>query len=324
VRFLLGLGEAGNYTVAPKVVAEWFPAKERGVAIGIYTLGATLGATVAPLLVVGMNERWGWQATFAVIGATGLVWLIPWLWLYYRPEQHPRITAAEHALVPQPAEKAPVGTARESEWSQWRAVLVRRDVWLLLLARMVTDPIWYFYQFWLAKYLFTVRHVDQKQLQVTWVVYLAADVGTLGGGLLSGWFVQRGASPMGSRLWAMLACACIVPLSCFVPLAPTVSMVLAISMAVVLAHMAWLINVSALVVDAVPQKILGTAFGLVACGSTFGGILMNEIVKRLATAGHYETWFVLTAFVHPVIWVILWRAGIVQVQSAECGVRNGG
>ena len=310
VRFLLGLGEAGNYTVAPKVVSEWFPPRERGVAIGIYTLGATVGATAAPLLIVGLNEHWGWQATFAVIGATGLVWLIPWFWLYYRPQEHPRITKAERALVPRPPESPAAGAAKESEWSRWRAVLTRRDVWLLLAARMFTDPVWYFYQFWLAKYLYTVRHVDQKQLGVTWVVYLAADVGTLGGGLLSGWMVKRGATPMGGRLWAMLACACLVPFSCLVPLAPTVPLALAISMAVVLAHMAWLINVSALVVDAVPQKILGTAFGVIAAGSTFGGLLMNEVVKRLATSGHYETWFVLMAFLHPLVWLALWVARI--------------
>ena len=310
VRFLLGLGEAGNYTVAPKVVAEWFPPRERGVAIGIYTLGATIGSTAAPLLIVGLNERWGWQVTFAVIGATGLVWLIPWCWLYYRPQQHPRITEAERALVPPPAESPPAGAAKETEWSRWRAVLTRRDVWLLLAARMVTDPVWYFYQFWLAKYLYTVRHIDQKQLGVTWVVYLAADVGTLGGGLLSGWWVKRGATPMGGRLWAMLVCACLVPLSALVPFAPTVPLTLAISMVVVLAHLAWLINVSALVVDAVPQRILGTAFGVVAAGSTFGGLLMNEVVKRLATSGHYETWFIVMAFLHPLVWLALWAARI--------------
>ena len=310
VRFLLGLGEAGNYTVAPKVVAEWFPPKERGVAIGIYTLGATLGATAAPLLVVGLNERWGWQATFAVIGATGLVWLIPWFWLYHEPQQHPRITEAERALVPSPAAAPPVDAAQETEWSRWRTVLTRRDVWLLLAARMFTDPVWYFYQFWLAKYLYTVRHVEQRQLGVTWVVYLAADIGTLGGGLLSGWLVKRGATPPEGRLWAMLVCACLVPLTCMVPLAPTVPLALAVSMVVVLAHMAWLINVSALVVDSVPRNIVGTAFGIVAAGSTFGGLWMNEIVKRLATAGHYETWFVLMAFLHPLVWLALWAARI--------------
>ncbi|HWI58321.1 MAG TPA: MFS transporter [Bacillota bacterium] len=316
VRFLLGLGEAGNYTVAPKVVAEWFQPKERGLAIGIYTLGATIGATAAPLLIVGLNERWGWQVTFAVIGATGFIWLVPWLWLYYRPQEHPRITAAERALVPPASPAPPVGAARETEWSRWKAVLTRRDVWLLLGARMVTDPVWYFYQFWLAKYLYSVRHVDQKELSITWVVYLAADIGTLGGGLLSGLLVKRGTTPMSSRLWAMLACACVVPLSALVPVAPSVGLALACSMAVVLAHMAWLINVSALVVDAIPQRIIGTAFGVVAAGSTFGGVLMNEVVKRLATSGHYETWFIVMACLHPLVWLALWGARVHRPAAA--------
>ena len=309
-RFLLGLGEAGNYTAAPKVVAEWFPAKERGVAIGIYTLGAAIGATAAPVLVVGLSRRWGWQAPFVVIGATGLVWLLPWLWLYYRPEEHPHITDAERALAPRLAVDQPDNAVRETEWGRWRAVFARREVWLLLVARMATDPVWYFCQFWLAKYLYTVHHVEQKQLGVTWLVFLAADIGTLGGGLLSALLVKRGATPMASRLWAMLVCACLVPLSALVPLAPTVSATLAISMVVVLAHMAWLINVSALVVDAVPQKTVATAFGVIAAGSTFGGLLMNEAVKRLATAGHYNTWFVVMACLHPLVWLGLWAARI--------------
>ena len=307
-RFLLGLGEAGNYTVAPKVVAEWFPARERGVAIGIYTLGATIGATLAPLLILGLSHRWGWQAAFTVIGATGLVWLVPWWWLYHSPERHPYITDAERAVVPAAASDGE--GPRATEWSRWRAVLGRRDVWLLLGARMITDPVWYFYQFWLAKYLFATRQVEQQQLGITWVVYLAADFGTVGGGLFSGWLVRRGAAPLSGRLRAMLVSAAVVPLSCLVPVAPTVGLVLGLSMAVVLAHMAWLTNISALVVDAIPRECVATAFGVIAAGSTFGGLLMNEIVKRFAAAGHYESWFVAMACLHPLVWVALWAARI--------------
>jgi ACS family hexuronate transporter-like MFS transporter len=316
VRFLLGLGEAGNYTVAPKVVSEWFPPRERGVAIGIYTMGATIGATVAPLLIVSLNVRWGWQLTFALIGATGLLWLAPWLWLYYRPEQHPRLTDGERTVVPAAVEENP-SWAAGSEWKRWAAVLSRRDVWLLLLARMATDPLWYFFQFWLAKYLFTVRHLEQAQLGITWVVFLAADIGTLGGGLLSGFWIQRGTHPLKSRLWAMLASACVVPLACCIPAAPSVGLVLALSMAVVLAHLAWLTNVSALVVDSIPRHLVGTAFGIVAAGSTFGGVLMNEVVKRLATTGHYDTWFLLMGFMHPLVWFLLWAGRIHRPAGTE-------
>lgn len=323
VRFLLGLGEAGNYVIGPKVVAEWFQAKERGVAIGIYTLGAALGATIAPILVVALNRRWGWQATFAAIGATGLVWLVPWLWLYRRPQEHPRITKTELALLPNreissgPKIEPPAGT--ESEWNRWRSVLGNRVVWLLLLARMVTDPVWYFYQFWFPKYLFTARHVEQKHLAVTWVVYVAADLGTLAGGFFSGQLVRRGATPVNSRLWAMLMCAGVMPLSFLVPLAPSVNLALAISMVIAFAHMAWLINLSALVVDAIPQTLLGTAFGLVACGSTFGGIAMNEVVERLASNHQYSEWFVIMAVLHPLTWLALWKGNIQRCAGPLAG-----
>ena len=308
-RFMLGLGEAGNYTVAPKVVAEWFPPKERAVAMGMNTLGATIGATIAPLLVVAILHRYGWQAAFAVTGAVGFVWLLPWIWLYRRPREHPRLSGEEREIVLGEAEAAKVEEepeVKEPELARWGSLLRRRDVWLLLVGRMLTDPVFYFFQFWFAKYLFSVRHVPQSKLGITWVVFLAADVGSLGGGFLSGYLIQRGRTPAGGRVAAMFLCACLIPLAPLAAFAPSLAGCLAIAMVVVVAHMSWLVNISALVVDLIPKRVVATAFGLIAAGSTVGGIMMNSLVAKLVTRYSYTDWFVIMAFLHPVAWLILW------------------
>lgn len=302
-RFSLGLGEAGNYTAAPKAVSEWFTSRERGIAIGFYTLGATIGATLAPVLVVFIADKYGWREAFVVTGALGLVWLIPWLGLYRKPAEHPRITDEERALLAsnEPEKDDDSGAA----WG-WSQILTTREVWVLMFSRMLTDPIWYFYQFWFAKYLFSDRHVPQAGLAITWVVFLAADLGSLAGGWFSGELIRRGRTPVIGRLGTMLACACLMPLSLLVPHVASLSAVLALGMVMVFTHMTWLTNLSALVVDLIPRRTLATVFGFVAAGSSVGGLLMNKIVSTLVTSYSYDPWFGIMAFLPAVAWVLLW------------------
>ena len=307
-RFLLGLGEAGNWTAAPKAVSEWFPARERALAIGIYTLGATVGATLAPVLIVGLASWHSWQAAFIVTGSAGLVWLIPWLWLYRRPSEHPRLSAAERTLIEsgQAADQA-AAAAAAPDWGKWHRVLLRREVLLLIFARMLTDPVWYFFQFWFAKYLYDARGLDQKSLSVTWVVYLAADIGVLSGDWLSGLLIKRGTAPVRSRLWIMLACAVLVPLGAVIPHVDALWLVLAFGMVAVLAHLAWLINLSALVVDLVPRGSLAFAFGVIAAGSSLGGLMMNKAVGSLVTNTSYDPAFGFMLLLHPLAWLLAWQ-----------------
>lgn len=307
-RFLLGLGEAGNWTAAPKAVSEWFPARERGLAIGIYTLGATVGATLAPILIVGLASWHSWQAAFIVTGSAGLVWLIPWLWLYRRPSEHPRLSTEERTLIQtgQAADLA-ANPAAAPDWGKWHRVLLRREVLLLIFARMLTDPVWYFFQFWFAKYLYDSRGLDQKSLSVTWVVYLAADIGVLSGGWLSGLLIKRGTAPARSRLWIMLGCAALVPLGAAIPHVDALWLVLAFGMVAVLAHLAWLINLSALVVDLVPRGSLAFAFGVIAAGSSLGGLMMNKAVGSLVTNTSYDPAFGFMLLLHPLAWLLAWQ-----------------
>ena len=308
-RFMLGLGEAGGFTASPKAVAEWFPPAERGVAIGLYSIGGAIGATIAPILVSVIAVHYGWRWVFAVSPVLAGLWLIFWLWLYRRPQEHPRITeqeknylAATIAPVVQTAEEK-----NESEWSRWAAIFREPFVWQLMLARMLTDPVWYFYQFWMPKYLHTVRGVDQKGLSIMWIVFLAADIGFLLSGFLAGRLIKRGSTPPASRLKIMAISACLVPLSFAVPYAPTLATVIALGMVVAYAHTAWLANLTSLVVDITPKRILGTAFGVIACGSVLGGIFMNKLVAWFIAHRSYDECFYTMAFVHPLALLLIWR-----------------
>ena len=364
-RFLLGLGEAGVWPAASKAVSEWFPAKERALAIGFYTMGATIGATVAPYLVIPLAthayhetmpviSNWlgqgtGWRLAFILTGFVGLLWMIPWLWFYRKPRENKLITAGELKLIEESAAKEnPADSAAENAWS-WKQVFLFRGTWLLLLGRLITDPVWYFYQFWFPKYLSADRHLSQEQLKVTWIVYAAAGVGSLLGGWLSGQFVKRGVAPASSRLWVMLGCACLMPLSPFIAQATGMNLTMTLTVCTVFASLAWLINISSLVVDVVPKHSLGTVFSVVATGSTIGGIIMNMIVATMVSGpstkpagfldqgiktvfgpllemvqGHgYAQWFLIMAFLHPVAWFVLKFGGVHRLAPVSAKANSG-
>jgi ACS family hexuronate transporter-like MFS transporter len=304
VRFLLGLGEAGCWTASPKAVSEWFPARERGIAIGLYSIGGAIGATLAPLIVALVATRYGWRWVFAVTPVLAALWLVFWLWLYKKPQQHPRLTDEERAYLAATLETESPGPAA-SENGGWKEVLREPLVWRLLLARLLTDQVWYFYQFWMPKYLHTVRGLDQAGLSILWMVFLAADVGFLLGGFSSGRLVKLGFFPTQARLRVMLVSAILVPLSFIVPFVPSLALLIALCMVIACATTSWLNNATSLVIDVTPKPVLGTAFGLIACGSTIGGFLMNQGVGWMAAHHSYNTCFYVMACLHPLAYLLL-------------------
>ena len=352
-RFMLGLGEAGVWPAASKAVSEWFPARERALAIGMYTMGATVGATIAPYVVIRLanfdyagklpfiesifQHGTGWRMAFLLTGLMGFIWIIPWLMLYRKPRESKLLSAAELDLIEDgetPAQNM------ETSWS-WRRVLTYCPVWLLLVGRLITDPVWYFYQFWFAKYLNADRGMEQGALTITWIIYAAAGVGSLAGGWLSGVLVKRGCAPVNARLWIMLGAACLMPLSPFIAKVSGLPAMMTLTAIVIFASLAWLINISAIVVDVVPKHSIGTVFSVVAAGSTLGGIAMNMIVAAMVSgpsskpAGFldqgfkalfgglidavqgkgYEPWFLAMAFLHPLAFLLLWLGGILPKQT---------
>lgn len=295
-RMALGFGEAGNYTAAPKAVSEHFPAEERGLAIGIYTAGAMVGATIAPPLIAWLALSYGWRSAFVATGAAGFVWLIAWLAIYRTP-------AGVEATVRTP--------------TPWRAILSERPIWGFAIARMVADPVWYFYLFWFPKYLTGERGLSLVELgQVAWIVYLAADFGSIGGGLLSGMFIKRGTAAPQSRLKAMAIAATMAPLGALIATGIEIGPMLALAGIVGFAHLVFQVNLGALIVDLYPTRVVATVFGLVAAGSGLGGILSTQLVGQLVTSASWDSIFLLMAVLHPIAVLGAWLALRSQPKTA--------
>lgn len=290
-RFALGLGEAGNYTAAPKTVSERFPAHERGFAVGVYTAGAMVGATISPPLIGWLALRHGWRAAFMATGALGLFWVVGWLWV--------------HRWAP----PTKVGAETPAERWAWVAMLRQRPTWGLALARMVTDPVWYFYLFWFPKYMIDDRGMTLLQMvQIAWVVYLAADLGAVLGGLGSGRLVRRGMPPWKSRLMLMACAAVLAPVGAVIAFGPSISATFVVAALVAFAHLVFLGNLTTLAVDIFPSRHIATLFGIIAAGSGLGGLLSTKLVGELASTQSYDTAFLLMAGLHPLGWLIAWWA----------------
>ncbi|HEY2156699.1 MAG TPA: MFS transporter [Isosphaeraceae bacterium] len=289
-RFLLGLGEAGNFPAAIKATAEWFPRRERALATGIFNAGSNVGAILAPLVVPMLTLRAGWPAAFAVTGLLGLLWVALWLPLYDRPERVARVSREELAWIrsdpPDPAGSVP-----------WRRLLPHRQTWAVAAGKFLTDPIWWFYLFWSAKFLADRFGADLKTLGPPLVtIYLMADVGSVAGGWLSSRLIARGTSANASRKIALLACAlCVVPVS----LAPVVSKmwgaVLLIGLAAA-AHQGFSANMYTLASDMFPRRAVGSVIGIAGMAGAVGGILMQAASGRIkAMTGSYQAMFTIAA-----------------------------
>jgi ACS family hexuronate transporter-like MFS transporter len=304
-RMLLGMGEPGNWTVGPKALSEWFPARERGLAYGMFTMGATIGATIAPPLIAWLALSYSWRGAFVITGVLGLLWVVPWVWLYRPPGAHPRLTDAERAIVPV-VSVARSDNPRGAEWALWRTVLTQQDTWLLLGSRVLTDPVWYFYLFWFPKYLTDARGLSLIEVgRVAWVVYLAADVGALLGGWLSGRLIDRGYAPLSARKMVLRFAAITILVGPLVAWAPSIPLVLVCAAGVALSQLAWQVTIGALIVDRYPPASVATAFGIVAAGSGFGGMVSTGVVGYLVTHYSYVPVFVAMAALHPLALVLV-------------------
>lgn len=300
-RALLGVGEPGGYTASAKAVAEWFPVREKGVAIGFVTMGGTLGAAVAGPLVAFITVRYGWRMAFVVTGAAGLGLALAWWLIYRKPAEHPRLSDAERAfLVSEKVLDQPITTAR----LPWRDLVKLKPMWLVLIARMITDPVWYFYLFWFPKYLQDARGFTLSDVGATiWIVFVAADLGSVAGGWLSGRFLQRGLTPIPARLRVMAGVAALFLFSWAMPL---VTWPIALAGVMAFAHLAWLTNITTFSVDIFPAHIIGSAHGAIGAGSALGGLLSTAVVAWVVTHYSYSPMFFAMSLLHPTVIVGLW------------------
>jgi len=300
-RFALGLGEGGNFPAAIKTVAEWFPKKERALATGIFNAGSNLGPIIVPLTVPWIVSRYGWQAAFIATGAIGFIWLFLWLPLYRPPDEHPRVSAAELAHIksdpPEPMTKVP-----------WASLFPRRQTWAFAIGKFMTDPIWWFYLFWLAKFLDKNYHISLAKLSLpVIVVYVLADIGSIGGGWLSGMLIKRGWTVNRGRKTAMLVCAlCVVPVI-FASFATNMWTAVGLISLAAAAHQGWSANIFTFASDMFPRRAVGSVVGIGGMAGAVGGMLFSFTTGYvlLWTNSNYTPVFIVCGSVYLIALLIM-------------------
>lgn len=278
-RLFLGMGEAANFPGAVKTIAEWFPKSERALATGIFNAGTNVGAIVAPIAALTLAEYWGWQSAFIITGLLGFIWLIFWWFMYRKPEEHPRLAQDElqHIL----SDREEVSNARVP----WLRLLGFRQTWAFALGKMLTDPIWWFYLFWLPKFL-SNNHGIKKFALIKYliVVYLIADVGSVAGGWISSSLIKRGWSVNAARKTAILVFAATMPVVIIASQVKSVwTAILLIGFAAG-AHQGISANLFTLTSDMFPKKAVGSVMGIGSCAGSIGGVIVAEFAGRVLNA----------------------------------------
>lgn len=287
-RFALGLGEAGNFPASIKTVAEWFPRKERALATGIFNAGTNVGVLVAAVTVPWLTLSYGWRWTFVVTGLTGFAWLILWLALYRRPEEHKSLSAAELKYIrSDPSES----TAKVP----WRRLLPYRQTWAFAIGKFMTDPIWWIYLFWLPDFLNKSYGIDLKRIGLPLIiVYVIADAGSVAGGWLSSSLIKRGFSVNRARKTAMLICALAVVPVVFAAKASNVWIAVLLVGLAAGAHQGWSANIFTTSSDMFPRQAVGSVVGIGGMAGAIGGMLISKIVGYvLQSTGSYVPIFII-------------------------------
>lgn len=312
-RFLLGLGESGNFPAAIKTVAEWFPKKERAFATGVFNAGSNVGAIIAPLMVPWLAIHWGWQWAFVVTGLIGLLWVAFWWPIYRPPHEHPRLSGNELAHItsdpPDPPAQVP-----------WLRLLPQRQTLAFAIGKLLTDSIWWFYLFWFPLFMKDRFAVDLKSIGLPMVtVYLLADVGSVSGGWLSSFLIARGLTPNAGRKFAMLVCAlCILP----VVMAPHVDgkwLAVTLIGVAAAAHQGFSANLFTLTSDMFPRKAVGSVVGIGGFAGAMGGFVVNLFAGWLKQhTGSYASMFAIAGGAYLVALLII-HALVPRLEPARLG-----
>jgi ACS family hexuronate transporter-like MFS transporter len=292
-RFLLGIGEPGVFPAGLKACSEWFSPRERALPTGVFSSGSALGAVLAPPIVAWITVRYGWRYAFTIPGAVGLLWIPIWLQAYRRP---PRSIGKQE----------PAGRS----WSQ---MLRERKLWAVVLPRVASDPVWYFYLFWLPDYLQRERGLSLAQIGIYgWIPFLFADFGNVGGGALSDWLVRRGWPARQARIAMLVGVGCVAPFGALVGAVRSTAVAIAITCLIGFLTQCWTTNISTLAADLFPQEERGTVAGLMGTAGSLGGVLFSQALGLLIGVFGYPSAFVAAAVMHPVaatVLVLLARGG---------------
>jgi len=288
-RALLGVSESAIFPGSIKAVAEWFPQKERALATGIFNAGTNTGAILTPLLVPWIVLRWGWQSAFVATGALGVVWLLFWI-PFYRDGSAPAIGSPRRSTV------------------RWTGLFAHRQTWAFIVGKLMADPVWWFYLYWLPKFLDAKYGVKLGQLAAPLiVVYLIADVGSVGGGWLSSALIKRGWSVNRARKATMLAMALLIVPTTLASRAPNMWTAVIIVGVAAAAHQAWSANVYTLASDMFPKVVVGSVVGIGAFGGAMGGVVFQRVTGRVlqANGSDYTPIFIVCGLAYVTAWLII-------------------
>jgi ACS family hexuronate transporter-like MFS transporter len=319
VRSALGLAEAGNFPSAIKTVAEWFPKKERALATGIFNSGANIGAIVTPITVPFIAAKWGWQWAFILTGLLGFIWLIFWFLYYEVPRKHKKISASELAFIESDKEeqKGGVGDDDQPKMS-WFKLLTFKQTWAFAIGKLLTDPIWWFYIFWLPDFFESMYHM--KITAASWpvaLVYIISTVGSVAGGWLPLYFINKKGWPVlkARRISMLIYAFCVLPIV-FALVLGAINMwfgVIVIGIAAA-AHQAWSANIFTTVSDMFPKKSTASVTGIGGMFGSVGGIVLSLFVQKnmfvhYRSIGHIETayyiMFAVCAGSYLAAWIIM-------------------
>jgi len=314
-RAVLGFGESGNFPAAIKATAEYFPKKERSFATGIFNSGANVGAILAPLTVPWIAETWSWQTAFILIGAIGFIWLLFWNFYYSIPRKQKRLSAAELAYIESDKEDEPVAAEADTKATKvsWIKLLGYKQTWAFAFGKMMTDGVWWFFLFWLPKYLDAQFSMTGKEIMLPLaVLYSMTMIGSIGGGYFPMYFIRKGFTPYDGRMKAMLIIA-VIPLVVLLaqPLGYISYWVPVILIGIgASAHQAWSANIFTTVSDMFPKKAVGSVVGIGGMAGGLGGVAISKIggavFDHYNKLGHIQTGYTIMFAFCAVAYLIAW------------------
>lgn len=305
VRGILGLGEAGNFPAAVKTIAEWFPKKDRAFATGIFNSGSTIGAIIAPIVVVAITLRWGWQWAFVITGSLGFVWIIFWLAIYRPPFKHKKVSRSELEYIT--SDEIPSQTSSEEKKIGWVTLFKYKQTYAICISRFVTDWVWWFFLFWTPDFLNKTQGIDIKAAVLPLIViYLMASLGGIFGGAVSSRFIKSGKSIDFSRKTTILIFALLVlPLNAISYISDLWPVVLIIGFATA-AHQGWASNIYTIVSDIYPKNIVASMVALSSFGGAIGGAFASSFVGLiLEFTKSYTPIFMIAGSMYLLAWLLL-------------------
>jgi ACS family hexuronate transporter-like MFS transporter len=304
MRFTLGLGESGSFPASLKSVSEWFPQKERALAVGIFNAGSNLGAIITPLVVPAITLAWGWRAAFIATGAVSFVWLIAWLAVYRSPDAHQKLSAAELEFI-RSSDEPEMAASRAGV--SWLKLLKLKETWAYALGKFLTDPIWWLYLFWLPDFLSKRHGLDLKSFGPPLVaIYLLSDIGSVAGGWGSSRLMKTGRTVNKARKITMLICAVAVVPILFAQFVSQLWIAVAIIGLAAAAHQAWSANLMTLPSDMFPRAAVGSVVGIGGTAGAVGGMLMSKYNGYILGAfGSYQPIFALAGGAYIVAIVVI-------------------